>query len=381
MFETILEPWEEISEQAEKLMPVIRAISYPLLPEKPEIGQFYRVYPEGDICGKGTAYHGNVRIGKNPKRLIVYFNGGGCAFDEYTTSRPWNLFTAHIKDTYYSNDGEWIGDFFLQKGLSAKREDNPFLDFSCIQLPYCNGDFHAGNGYFPYTAQDGSRREMPFHGWKNAMDTIRMAQKILPEPEEILIAGSSAGAAGVSFLAEDIIECFPACKKFTVLPDSMLINSPRWPEIMENVWHCPEHLGERVKTENFVLDNLIHLHEAYGDRVQMLYCCSPRDALLIMAQNALDGHGQITCPGDGAAFQKRLKDFCAVLKKDVLGAAFYIFEAPMDAEGYDAELTLHCALNNPQMFEHVEGQPTIAQWILDVMDGKAASYGLTLLDS
>lgn len=382
MFEINLEPWEKISEKFEELAPVIKAISYPLMPEDemPKTGQFYRIYPQGCVCGKGTAYHGNVRIGNNPKRLLIYFNGGGVSFDEYTVSRPWNMFTAHIQDTYYSNDAEWIGDFFTQKGISAKREDNPFLDWSCIQLPYANGDFHAGDGEFSYTAQDGSKRLMPYHGWKNAMAVITLAKKYLPEPKEILIAGSSAGAAGASFLADDIIQLFPNVQHFTVLPDSLLLFADRWHDIAANVWHSPPHLAERMKTGNLMLDNLTALREKHGDRVRLLFCCSPRDALLIMAQNALDGHGQVIQEGDGPRFRARLKQFCADFRKLSPDTGLYIFEAPMDAEGYDPSLTLHCTLNNPNMFDHPNGQPSVAEWALNAMDGKTESFGLELLD-
>lgn len=260
----------------------------------------------------------------------------------------------HIKDTYYSNDGEWIGDYFLHTGLTANREDNPFQNWSVIQILYCNGDFHCGNGEFAYTAQDGSRRVMPFHGYSNALSVIEQAKQLLPEPEILLIAGSSAGGFGAAQLAEDVIGEFPGCDNITLCVDSSLIFSDRWGKITKDVWHAPEHICGRIKGENIVLDNLAELHEAKKD-VKILFISSARDALLTVAQNAIDGKGQTFSLADGARYQNSLKRMCEELTKTVPTSGLYIFKGPMDAPGYDdAELTLHCILNNPFLFDHKE---------------------------
>lgn len=381
MFECNLEPWEKLPENFDTIKAVVQAGCFPLMPREPEIGKCYRLYPQGCISGNGTAYHGNLRIGKNPKKLIIFFNGGGVGFDEYTISRPSNAFTGHIEDTYYSNDGEWIGDYFLHTGLNAKRDDNPFLDWSMIHILYCNGDFHSGDGDFPYTAQDGSRREMPCHGYRNAMAVIRQAKKYLPEPEQILIAGSSAGGFGVSLLAEDIIGQFPDCGDITCLVDSSLLVKADWQRVARKVWHSPAHIWKRLTGENLVLDSCRALKQAYGDRVRVLFLCSVRDALLTVAQNALDGKGQTFDRASGIRFQKRLKEMCSQLTESIPEVGLYIFTGPMDAPGYDDDcLTLHCALNNPYLFDYQEEGKTICQWILEAMDGSVQRLGLSLLE-
>lgn len=380
MFEMNLEPWERISEEFEKLEPLVRAISFPLMPEVPEVGKMYRIYPEGCVSGNGTAYHGNVRIGKNPKKLLIFFNGGGVAFDEYTVSRPNNAFTGHIEDTYYSNDGEWLGDYFMRGGINADREDNPFREFSCINLPYCNGDFHCGNGEFPYTAQDGSRRMMPFHGHRNAMAVIEMAKKYLPEPEQILIAGSSAGGFGVALLSEDVIEAFPNCQNVTCVVDGSFLLSDRWDKIARDVWHAPEHICRRLKTNDLMLDSYLTLHEKYGDRVRYLFDCSPRDALLIQAQSALDGEGQVTDAARGVKFQKNLTKCIHRMREEIENVGLYIFVAPMDSGNYDESLTLHCVFHNPAVFDHTEEGISPCQWVINAMAGDVRQIGLAHLD-
>lgn len=371
MFELNLEPWEKLPDNFEKMKPQIKSICYPAMPGNPVIGTTYRIYPEGCVSGNGTAYHGGVRIGKDSKKLIIFFNGGGISFDEYTVSRPNNAFSLHIKDTYYSNDGEWIGDYFLREGMNAKREDNPFSDWSLINLLYCNGDFHCGDGEFPYTAQDGSRRVMPYHGYRNAMAVIEMAKQWIPDPEQILIAGSSAGGFGVALLADDVIQAFSDCQDITCVVDSSLLLSKKWNQIAKEIWHSPRHIWERLTGDNLVLDCYTALYQKYGDRVRYLFLCSVRDALLVAAQNALDGKGQITDRESGVRFQENLKVMCHQLEEKIPNVGLYIFSGPMDAPGYDeAGLTLHCALNNSFLFNHREEGKTPCEWILDAMEGK-----------
>ena len=380
MFDVNLEPWEKLPEEFEKSKTLIMRGSYPLMPEEPKVGIFYRIYPEKCISGNGTAYHGGVRIGKNPKKLLIYFNGGGVSYDEYSAARGWNAFTGNM-DGYYCNDGEWVGDYFLSKGMNAKRDDNPFLDWSAINILYCNGDFHCGNGDFPYTALDGSKRLMPYHGYKNTLEVIRMAKKWLPDSDQILIAGSSAGGFGVALMADDVISEFPNCKDITCVVDSSVLFCDKWQRIAREVWHSPEHIWKKLKTDNLMLDSYAALYEKYGDDVGYLFMCSIRDALLVVSQNDLDGKGHTHDIESGIKFQEKLAELCSEIVRRIPKAGLYIFTGPMDAPGYDDSLlTLHCALNNPFLFDHKEEGKNPCEWILNAMDGKIERLGLANLE-
>ena len=376
MFEMNLEPWEKLGPRFETLKPLMIAGANPALTGEPEIGKLCRIYPQGCICGNGVPYHGNLRVGTDAKQLVIYLNGGGCAFDEYTAARPWNAFTEHIADTYYSNDGEWFGDFFIRHGIDEAREDNALRSWSMVNLLYTNGDFHSGDGDFPYTAQDGSRRRMPFHGYRNAMETIALAKTYLPDPDTLLIAGSSAGGFGTAMLADDIIAAFSSAKSVTVCVDSSLLLCDRWKSIAQNVWHSPEHILKRMKSDNLTLDHLTALHEKRPE-VKILFLCSVRDGLLVAAQNALDGKGQTHTKADGDRFYAELKSMCTQLQAAIPNIGLYIFTGPMDAPGFDEdELTLHCALNNPALFDSREDGVSVQSWLLDAVGGDVRRLGL-----
>ena len=57
MFELNLEQWEQLPDNFEEMKPLIQSICYPMIPEKPEIGTTYRIYPDGCVSANGTAYH------------------------------------------------------------------------------------------------------------------------------------------------------------------------------------------------------------------------------------------------------------------------------------------------------------------------------------
>ena len=381
MFETNLEPWEKLPDNYKTLAPLIMSICFPPLKDKPEIGKYYRLYPDGCISGNGTKYHGNIRIGKEPEKLLIYLNGGGVAFDGHSAARPNNFFTLHQKETYYSNDGEWIGDYFLREGLNAQREDNPFLDWSAIQILYCTGDFHCGDGECSYTAQDGTPRMMPCYGYRNAMAVIDLAKQYLPAPKQILIAGSSAGGFGVSLLAEDMIRKFPDCPNVTCCVDSSLILNPCWHDIAKDFWHAPKHIVERLSSGNLVTDCLKALHKKYGNAVRILFMSSIRDAMLPAMENAMMGKDLASDKASGDRYQKELKAMCRELMDAIPDLGLFIFTAPMDAKGWDETLTLHCALNNYFFFERGTNGQSVCEWLMNAVNGKTEQLGLNLLDT
>ena len=383
MYELNLKPWEKLPENFEALKYGIMSVSYPLMPDAPVTGVTYRVYPEGCVAGNGTAYHGGVRIGTNPEKLIVYLNGGGLAYDAYSAARPQNLFYApgDGNEHYFINDAEWMGDYFLMDGLNADREDNPFRDGSLIHLSYTTGDFHCGGGDLPYTALDGTQDVLPQHGYHNAMTLIQTAKQWAGTPKELLIMGSSGGGFGASVLADDIIRQFPSAQKITCVIDSSLLLAD-WPRIARDVWKAPAHVQERLVSDNFTVDNLAALHRSYGDRLNYMFISSIRDALLSEAQSGLDGTHMTVNRGSGEKYARDLKKMCAQLTEAVPGIGLYLFESPVGDPHYDQYgLTAHCVLDKRLMFELKSDGQTAAEWIADGMSGNITNRGMALLET
>lgn len=375
-----LKPWETLPDAVRKVLPVIESVNAPELTGEPEIGKFYRIYPEKCLCGDGSRFHGLVRIGRKPDKLLVFFNGGGLSWNAYTAARPNSFFTQHLEENFYFNNTHWMADYSLKHGIAADRADNPFLDWTMVQVPYSTGDFHCGTGDFPYTALDGSAQILPHHGYLNTMALLRKVQPLIGNPKTLLIAGVSAGGFGVSLMAEDVIEMFPSCENIVTVVDSATLAFHDWPHVARDVWQAPEHICSRLFGDNLMLDSYSALYRKYGNRVKYLFICSTRDALLTQAQNALDGNGLRADRESGLRFQEGLKRVCDRLREQIPGIGLYIFEAPMGEDQFDQEgLTKHCLLDNPKMYEHCVDGKTATQWLLNALDGAIESVGLDLL--
>ena len=105
-----------------------------------------------------------------------------------------------------------------------------------------------------------------------------------------------------------------------------------------------------------------------------------RDALLVEAQNGLDGKKLTFDKAAGIRYRETLKKMCADMEERIPKCGFYIFEGPMDQQGFDdAELTKHCVLDCAWMFDHREDGMTPCQWLTDAVNGMVMRVGMEYL--
>lgn len=259
-----------------------------------------------------------------------------------------------------------MADYSILGGIASDRLDNPFADWSMVQVPYATGDFHCGTGELPYTAVDGTAEVLPHHGYINTMALLNKVKALLGQPKTLLICGASAGAFGVSLMADDVIGMFPTSQRIVTCVDSAVLLSEQWPQIARNVWKAPEHICSRLSGNNIMLDSYSALYQKHGDRIQYLFICSVKDALLTECQNALDGKGMRADRESGHRFYQILQETCRELSRKIPVAGLYLFDAPMGEEKYDQEgLTKHCLIDNPMMFDYLCEGVTAAQWMFD----------------
>lgn len=379
MKEIHLEPWESISETVKGWLPLIEQRLYPVMPENPEVGKFYRLYPEGCISANHTPYHGSIRIGEEKENLLVFFNGGGVSWDEYMAAHPNGLFSAGQKDRFYFNECEWLGDGVLENGIASREEGKPFRNWSVINLPYSTGDFHCGTADFPYTALDGSQRILPHHGYTNTLAVLRMAKEYIGTPKKLLIAGTSAGGWGTSLMSEDVIRFFEGCEDVTCLVDSSTALKADWKRIAKEVWQAPEHIVSRIHSEDLMRDSYEALYKSFGGKVRCLFDCSIRDAALVSLQNYIDGQGMIYTREGGERLEKRLLELCRHMQETMPGSACFFFNEPSTDPAAGTEgLTQHGILEDASLHKiRTEGK-TLLEWLVSAMNGEAETVGLSL---
>ena len=166
-----------------------------------------RVEPGGNTrCARGGKYAFWVRRG-DPKKLLVFFQGGGGCFD-VTTCEPgstWFDDRVDVFDDPRTSDGV----------LDLIDSRNPFRDYSMVFIPSCTGDVHTGTRsvtYGPYQVHQ--------KGYFNARAALARAFRDFPTATQVFVAGCSAGSVGSAFHADAVLRRYPKAR-VTQVGDSL----------------------------------------------------------------------------------------------------------------------------------------------------------------
>ena len=373
-----LEIWEREPLWLKLMTPFLKKKRFPTLPEQPETGKWYRMYAQGCVFANGEAAYADFCPGTENK-LLVFFQGGGVSWNEYTAARPSSLYSKNMDEGFYMIHVDLFSDLTAGKGILENSQRNPFRGWSKLVLPYSTGDFHAGSGDFPYTALDGSRRVLHHHGYRNYRKVMETVTGLVPAPDDLLICGCSGGGFGAALLADDLMGLYPTCERVVTLVDSGFFRLEGWDAVAKDVWHAPEEIASRIHSDNITLDALTALHEKQGDRVKILFSCSVRDGELARMQNYID-HGAFAFSKEaGETAQKNLRQMCNELRKRIPAVGLFLFDTPNKQHTKEA-LTNHCTIGDKTVYEYpVEGL-TAAQWVWQAVQGDIRQVGLKLLE-
>ena len=164
-------------------------------PVQESLGTWQRVEPGGDTrCARGDPYAYWLRRG-DPKKLVVFFQGGGGCFSEQTCVEG---------STWFDDRVDAEDDPAYQSGMLALDDPaNPFRNWSFLYIPSCTGDVHTGDARVDYGSVVVEQR-----GWQNAHAALEHAFDEF-DPDAVLVTGCSAGSVGSAWHAEDVIRAWP----------------------------------------------------------------------------------------------------------------------------------------------------------------------------
>jgi hypothetical protein len=165
---------------------------------------------DGARCGNG----GEVGVATNrgsSDRLVIYLEGGGACWDQFTCSRGFATFVSSgiPQSTITQITSLSVGIF------DRTQTNSPFVADSFAYVPYCTGDVHGG-----------TRPETPWgvaHVGGDNLDV--MLPRILatyPDVREVVLAGTSAGGYGVGMNIEKLAGLLPEGVGLTALMDSSI---------------------------------------------------------------------------------------------------------------------------------------------------------------
>jgi hypothetical protein len=163
----------------------------------------YDAGKEDAICLYGTPYQVNVHRGSS-KKVMLYLEGGGACWDYFTCA------AGVAKKTANSAQGAGI--------LELTNAANPFADWNIVYAPYCDGSVFSGNNIVDYTSGSATLHTY-HHGIQNLSAAVALMKQEFPNPEAIVVSGSSAGGYG-TFQGYGVTRiAFPATP-ITVFDDS-----------------------------------------------------------------------------------------------------------------------------------------------------------------
>lgn len=135
------------------------------------------------ICLGGTPYQVNVHTGTTNKLLVYLEEGGAC----------WNSVTCWVAYDGAGSAKRVAGSASSEGILDLGNAQNPFKDWNIVYVPYCDGSVHSGNNIVDYADHDGPTYH---HGLQNISAALTVAQSEFPNPDMIVVSGSSAGGYG-----------------------------------------------------------------------------------------------------------------------------------------------------------------------------------------
>ena len=339
-------------------------MSFPELKGEPVINSYYDISPKGALTSTGKQWHGIFKKGKENK-TVVYFFGGGVSITEETSKRGKEFYAVDMT----------AQDFVAKGGIGSDANDNPFKDWNFVIVPYTTGDFHTGTAEYKYT-ENGKEKTIYHQGYKNYSLLMESVAKYVEDSDSLLVTGFSAGGFATSLLADDVINHFPKATNITVCVDSSLLLYDGWKESATNLWKSPKEISDRLSTNNIVLDSLTALHEKRGDQVKILFDCSYRDDTLQQYQAYINYGKMEKNKANGDLFQKDLKDMVIGLQTNIPNVGIYIWDYKADSS---TKNTQHTIISSDFLVK-LEENKSIADWIIDAVNGNFKSYGLTLLD-
>ena len=149
----------------------------PIIKDDYQIGKWYKVL----LDNKGNDYYFLIKKGRENK-VIINFYGGGLSVNNETALNRKSYYIDNIK---YEELNHLVG-------ISKDDKDNPFNDYTFINIPYVTGDFHIGmNSENKLLKQDGYIR------FTMIMDKVK---EYIDNPEVLLVTGYSAGGFASSIL-------------------------------------------------------------------------------------------------------------------------------------------------------------------------------------
>jgi len=217
---------------------------------------YYYYSPDDCRCTFGAEMKVAVHPG-TANKVMLFMEGGGAEWPgggfAVALNFPWDI------------------------GFKSFDEENPLHDWSFVYLPYCDNSIHSGDSEAFY----GGRMHY-HHGARQIAAAVTLMLELFPNPEKILVAGSSAGGYG-TFIGWGLV------KSQYMNTDTYIMNDsgtgfwnpydPETWEIIKEAWniHIP---SDCTKCQGSIITYLYEVFMRYDPQVRIGMFSSYRDWII-----------------------------------------------------------------------------------------------------
>jgi Pectinacetylesterase len=370
---------------------------------------FYNI--AGAMCRDGSPMGIYVRYGSVSKLMIYLEGGGACMSPHFCDHNPPNM--NQVFPGGSSNGESFAGSLVTVAGLQAPYTDgifdntnpaNPFLNWSQVYIPYCTGDAHFGTNPSAQLADGVNPFQMDtwhFVGYLNMQKFIGRLVPTFPSVDQVVLTGSSAGGLGAGLnygmvqdafgkipvtLVDDSFPPFTGTQDIT--PCLQATVRPLWgldQALPSDCAECSDPDGGIAnivpywmhKYPNIKLGLISSIH----DQIIRLFLSAGQNNCSDTDPNLLSGlalEGSDVPSFDGGQYNNGLNDLRSSYLCTGKISSYYIGTGDPDASDSNGTIdTLHEHIFRPRFYDPLggPGQPTLAQWMGDVVGGKIEQVG------
>jgi hypothetical protein len=361
----------------------------------------------GAMCRDGSPLGIYVRYG-TVNKLMIYLEGGGvCISPHFCDHNPANM--NQVFPGGALNGESFSGSLTTQAGLQAPyttgifdttNSTNPFLNWSQIYIPYCTGDAHIGTNASGSVPDD---LETPTtQHFVGALNMRLFVSRIVPtfkSVEQVVLTGSSAGGigAGLNFgMVQDSFKTVPVTLVDDSFPPFTNDITPCLQALSDSLWgltaalpsdcaECSDPDGGFTNIVPYWLQKYPHAHfglvSSVHDQVIRLFLAAGTDNCSDTDPNLLSGlglQGGDVPEFDGGEYDNGLMDLRAKYLCTDRISSYFIGTGDPDASDSNGTIdTLHEHIFRPRFYDPLAGpgQPTLAQWMGDVITGQTEQIG------
>lgn len=307
---------------------------------------------EGARCRDGSATGIGLSVNDDSDRVLIHLEGGGGCFNEPSCS--FNAASYGEADFVAPADGTF----------SREQPTNPLRDWTHVFVPYCTGDLHGGNSTDAMTVP--ALGPQQFVGALNMALYLDELERILDDPEQILLSGESAGGFGAIFNANRVRATFPNSSVDLLSDSGLPFDGEYLAPCYQGLWRTTWGYDETVLVDcgsscpdnsNFVLD---YYRQVRDERIDANYGLigSLEDELLRQFYSP----GEAECAGDLYSVERYQQGVADLIAETGPGVGFFL------SAGSD-----HVFLSNFRLYETSSAEVALTDWLNAFVDGEVST--------